>query len=228
MKLIIAEKPELAKAIAAAIPGEKKKYANKIEVNEYTICWVAGHILRFKEPQEIDEKYKFWNLEDLPIFFEKWDKTYINGKEQLLDNIAFLLKKADEIIHAGDPDDEGQYLIDEVLQYLDNKKPVKRILINNNNIEAIKKAFDKIEDNKKYITLGKAAEARAISDMIVGYNLSRLYSILNDTTLSVGRVQTPTLSLVVNRDLEIENHKKTKYYELIISQNKFEEKINFK
>jgi len=124
-----------------------------------------------------------------------------------------------EIIHAGDGDSEGQYLVDEVLEYCSNKKPVKRLIINDNTLGGVKKAFSKIDDNSKYIPIGKSAEARAIADMIVGFSLSRFYSILNNATLSIGRVQTPTMALVVNRDNEIKNHIKEKYYNLQLKTN---------
>ena len=217
-KLIIAEKPDLGRAIADAIPGEKKDLTNRIEVEDYAVTWAVGHILRYKTPDEVDEKYKNWNIEDLPIYFEKWDKIPIEGKETLLNNIKGLLKNADEVIHAGDPDDEGQYLIDEILEYCNYRGNVKRILINDNNIEAVRRAFKKIESNQKFVSWGKAAEARAISDMVVGFNLSRFFTLYNNSKklLTIGRVQTPILSLVVNRDYEIKNHIKEKYYELFL------------
>ena len=124
-----------------------------------------------------------------------------------------------EIIHAGDADSEGQYLVDELLEYCSNKKPVKRLMVNDNTLGGVQKAFSKIEDNSKYTALGKSAEARAIADMIVGFSLSRFYSIINNAKLSIGRVQTPTMALVVNRDNEIKNHIKEKYYNLYLKTN---------
>ena len=219
MKLIIAEKKELAEDIAVALDKKYKKFNNYFETQDYSIVWSNGHILRLKEPQEIDEKYKEWNFEDLPLFFPKWEKSVIEEKKFIFSNIKSFLTKADEIIHAGDPDDEGQYLIDEILEFCNFKKPVKRVLINDGNSEAVKKAFSKLEDNQKYLPLGKAAEARAISDALVGYNLSRYYTLSNTTnqTLTIGRVQTPTLALVVRRDNEIKNHIKEKYFDLYIN-----------
>ena len=221
MKLIIAEKKELAEDIAVALDKKYKKFNNYFETQDYSIVWSNGHILRLKEPQEIDEKYKEWNFEDLPLFFPKWEKSVIEEKKFIFSNIKSFLTKADEIIHAGDPDDEGQYLIDEILEFCNFKKPVKRVLINDGNSEAVKKAFSKLEDNQKYLPLGKAAEARAISDALVGYNLSRYYTLSNTTnqTLTIGRVQTPTLALVVRRDNEIKNHIKEKYYNLYLKTN---------
>lgn len=221
MKLIIAEKPELARAIAEAIPGTKNKKDGYIEVGEYCVTWAAGHLLKLYDPQDYDEKYKKWDLSDLPINFENWKKKIIDGKGKLVSNIKKLIKDTDEVINAGDPDDEGQLLIDEIIQYLNYKGKVSRILINDNNTESIKKAFTKIESNEKYKSLGVAAEARSIADLLVGVNLTRFFTLYNNTgnVLSIGRVQTPTLAMVVNRDNEIKNHIKEKYYELFLNTN---------
>ena len=221
MKLIIAEKPELARAIAEAIPGTKNKKDGYIEVEEYCVTWAAGHLLKLYDPQDYDEKYKKWDLSDLPINFENWKKKIIDGKGKLVSNIKKLIKDADEVINAGDPDDEGQLLIDEIIQYLNYKGKVSRILINDNNTESIKKSFTKIESNEKYKSLGVAAEARSIADLLVGVNLTRFFTLYNNTgnVLSIGRVQTPTLAMVVNRDNEIKNHIKEKYYELFLNTN---------
>ena len=221
MKLIIAEKKELAEAIVAALPGEKKYKGNSITVGDYITCWIYGHILTHKEPEEIDPSLKKWTLESLPIYFPKWDKKLLPNKIELFNSVKELMhsNQVTEIIHAGDGDSEGQYLVDEVLEYCSNKKPVKRLMINDNTLGGVKKAFSKIEDNSKYISLGKSAEARAIADMIVGFSLSRYYSIINNAKLSVGRVQTPTMALVVNRDNEIKNHIKEKYYNLYLKTN---------
>ncbi len=221
MKLIIAEKKELAEAIVAAIPGDKKYNGNSITVGDYITCWIYGHILTHKEPEEVDPSLKKWTLESLPIYFPKWDKKPLSNKIELFNTVKELIcsNQVTEIIHAGDADSEGQYLVDEVLEYCSNKKPVKRLMVNDNTLGGVQKAFSKIEDNSKYISLGKSAEARAIADMIVGFSLSRYYSIINNAKLSVGRVQTPTMALVVNRDNEIKNHIKEKYYNLHLKTN---------
>ena len=221
MKLIIAEKKELAEAIIAAIPGDKKYKGNSITVGDYILCWIYGHILVHKEPEEIDPSLKKWTLESLPIYFPKWDKKPLPNKIGLFNSVKELMhsNQVTEIIHAGDADSEGQYLVDELLEYCSNKKPVKRLMVNDNSLGGVQKAFSKIDDNSKYISLGKSAEARAIADMVVGFSLSRYYSIINNTKLSVGRVQTPTMALVVNRDNEIKNHIKEKYYNLHLKIN---------
>jgi len=221
MKLIIAEKKELAEAIVAAIPGDKKYNGSSIIIGDYIACWIYGHILTHKEPEEIDPSLKKWKLDTLPIYFSKWDKKILPYRKDLFNTVKDLIHSNEitEIIHAGDADSEGQYLVDELLEYCSNKKPVKRLMVNDNTLGGVQKAFSKIEDNSKYTALGKSAEARAIADMIVGFSLSRFYSIINNAKLSIGRVQTPTMALVVNRDNEIKNHIKEKYYNLYLKTN---------
>lgn len=199
-------------------------------MGDYVICWVGGHILKLKDPEDIDPELKKWQLDKLPIYFEKWEKSIIKNKSSLFKNLKELIKKADIIIHAGDPDDEGQYLIDEIFEYLNCKKQVKRLLINDNSLEAVKRAFNKMENNNKFISLGNAAKARSIADIVLGINLSRFFTLTNKDkiTLTVGRVQTPTLALVVNRDFEIENHVKEKYYDLMLNVDLKKFVINFK
>ena len=227
MKLIIAEKPELARAIALAVLGEEKKQNGYIEKGEYCITWAFGHLLTLKEPEDYDkEKYKAWNISQLPIYFENWEHKEDKEayKKVQLKVIKNLLKQCDSVIHAGDPDSEGQYLIDEILTFYNNTKPVERLLINDNNTEFIKKSFLKMEDNKKYVSLGLSAYARNVADALLGINATRLFTTLSrqsggTKTLTVGRVQTPTLGLVISRDYAIEKHIVEKYYELKITAN---------
>lgn len=227
MKLIIAEKPELGRAIGKAIDdGEYLEEKLYIKTKNYIIVWLQGHILEYKSPDEMNEKYKKWSFDSLPVYFKNWEKKPIKGKEFLLKNIQFHEKKCTSIINAGDPDDEGQYLVDEVIEYLNIKKPIERILINDNSSEAIKKVLQKIENNEKYKNWGYSARARNICDMIVGYSLTRYFTLLNQEKnknsrdiINIGRVQTPTLALIVKRDEEIENHIKEKFYNLFYNYN---------
>ena len=205
--LIIAEKPELAKSIVNAIDGKLNKNDGYFEKGNYVVTWAYGHILRLKAPEEYDEENKNWGK--IPI-----DKT-----RKQFNVIKKLINECDEIINAGDIDEEGQLLIDEIIEYCKFKGTVKRIQTSAFNEDYLKKALKNLEPNSKYETWGKSANARAIADYMVGINLSRYFSILNGTTLSVGRVQTPTLGLVVNRDLAIENHIKEKYYDGYVDIN---------
>lgn len=226
MKLIIAEKPELGRAIAQALQLNSQEHNGVISNGEYTVIWAFGHLMTLKQPEQYDEKHANWNVNDLPIFFEHWQLVPSEGKQSRLQQIKALIPQADEIIHAGDPDDEGQFLIDEILEYSHNTKPVYRVLINDNTPAEIQKSFRHLQPNNQFTAIGKAAYARAVSDLIVGINYSRFFSLsLNVKGLSVGRVQTPTLGLVVNRDYQIEHHVQQNYYELSASLQAEQEKL---
>lgn len=217
--LIIAEKLELAKSIVNAIDGKLNKNDGYFEKGNYVVTWAYGHILRLKAPEEYDEENKNWDMKQLPIYFKNWGKIPIDKTRKQFNVIKKLINECDEIINAGDIDEEGQLLIDEIIEYCKFKGTVKRIQTSAFNEDYLKKALKNLEPNSKYETWGKSANARAIADYMVGINLSRYFSILNGTTLSVGRVQTPTLGLVVNRDLAIENHIKEKYYDGYVDIN---------
>lgn len=221
MILVIAEKPVLGKAIADALPGTAVMKNGCIYKDDYIVTWVFGHMLSLKEPEDYDIGYKSWNINSLPIFFKDWqvkigkDGNLNKGqisKSQRVNQIGSLLKQADEVIHAGDPDDEGQLLIDELLRWFNYKGTVKRLDTANTTLVAMKKALSHMTDNKPHEPYGWSAYARSVADLMVGINMSRLFSCKNQTLLTIGRVQTPTLGLVVNRDLAIEGHHKQKYY----------------
>lgn len=219
LQLIIAEKPAVAKAISAVIPGRDKAGKGFIEKGDYTITWAMGHLLTLKDPEDYDPEYKKWSLDALPLYFPDWGmKPNEQGgpssksKEQL-ETIGKLLKKADSVIHAGDPDDEGQYLVDEILRWHKYKGPVYRINTNDTSASALQRALNNLEDNGPLEKIGWAAHARSVADIIVGYNCSRYFTLKNPgTLLTVGRVQTAALGLVVLRDLAIEGHTKQVYY----------------
>ncbi len=211
-KLIIAEKPMLARDIARVMCGTEKIPA---KAREYTVVACAGHLLELKEPHEINKNYEMWRLEDLPISFKPWKKKISEGKNKLVNIIRQELKNCDSVINAGDPDDEGQLIVDEVLEYLGYEGLVERVYINDSIDKNIKRAFDNLKDNKDCYLQGKSALARQLADMCFGINESRLASIKTKKGLSIGRVQTPTLGLVVKRDREIKNHVVKEFYELL-------------
>lgn len=228
MILVIAEKPVLGKAIADALPGTATTKNGCIYKGDYIVTWVFGHMLSLKEPEDYDIGYKSWNINSLPIFFKDWqvkigkDGSLNKGqisKSQRVNQIGNLLKQADEVIHAGDPDDEGQLLIDELLRWFNYKGIVKRLDTANTTLVAMKKALLHMTDNKPHEPYGWSAYARSVADLMVGINMSRLFSCKNQTLLTIGRVQTPTLGLVVNRDLAIEGHHKQKYYTIACDIN---------
>ena len=225
MILVIAEKPSLGRDIADALQGTvTERNSRFIRKGNYTVTWVFGHMLTLKEPEDYDIKYKKWSLEDLPIFFDNWElkigqdtsrgRNY-ETKEQRVNLIGELLRESESVIHAGDPDEEGQLLIDELLRWFDYKKPVMRLNTGDTTKGGLTKALSHMTDNAQSVNEGWSAYARSVADLMIGVNMSRFFTCTNSgALLAVGRVQTPTLGLVVNRDLQIEGHVKSKYYDI--------------
>ncbi|WP_413112046.1 DNA topoisomerase III [Thaumasiovibrio sp. DFM-14] len=223
-RLYIAEKPSLGRAIAAVLPKPHSNQQGYITVgNGDVVTWCIGHLLEQVEPDAYDEKYKKWNLADLPIVPPQWQLKPRSSAAKQLAVIRKLLKGADELVHAGDPDREGQLLVDEVLDYLKapaaKKKKAKRLLISDLNPPAVKRALQTMRDNSEFVPLSVSALARSRADWLYGMNMSRAYTLLGkkagyNGVLSVGRVQTPVLGLVVRRDDEIANFNAKPYYEL--------------
>jgi DNA topoisomerase-3 len=213
LKLVIAEKPSLAKAIRDAVG------------KDYTITNAFGHIYEQAEPDaylpdsvpinpRAKGKKKTWRMEDLPIIPATWIKKPKPDAKEQIGKIRALLKDATEVVNAGDPDREGQLLIDEILEELNYKGPVKRVWLQSLTPEAIRTAFSKLKSNTEYKPLSDAATARSRADWLVGMNLTRAWTIQNYKLTSVGRVQTPTLALIVRRDEEIEAFKPCDYFEV--------------
>ncbi|MCR5825183.1 MAG: hypothetical protein K6G54_01325 [Oscillospiraceae bacterium] len=222
MVLIIAEKPELGRAIAAAIPGSARTEQAVIYKGDYAVIWAYGHLLTLKEPEDYDPSFKRWSLATLPLYFPDWgQKPNRQGggrgasKSERLQQIGALLRQCDAVIHAGDPDDEGQYLIDEILRWHRYRGPVQRMNTNDTTPAALRRALGRLSDNAESLGRGWSAHARAVADLMVGVNCSRYFTLKNpDTLLTIGRVQTATLGLVVARDRAIEEHVKQSYYEI--------------
>ena len=219
MKLFIAEKPELARAIAGGLNGNYRFDDGYIEKGDNLVTWAFGHVLALAEPQAYNPNYEKWNLADLPFQIGEFKYVPIKSSVKQLKIICDLIKRndVDEIVHCGDPDDEGQILIDEILTYAKNSKPVSRVLINDNTEKSVKVALGKIEPNSKFKGLSERGFARSQADWIVGLNLTRAFTTYArsagyNEVLSLGRVQTPILSLVVSRDNEHENFKSVFYY----------------
>ena len=219
MKLFIAEKPSLAQAIAASI-GVGKKSDGYISLNDgkEIVTWCYGHILVQLNPDEYAEKYRAWRMENLPIIPIQWKLKVKPEAAKQFKIIRELIGKAAEIIHAGDPDREGQLLVDEVLDFVGNKKPVQRILLNALDEKSIKQSLKDLRDNDDFEGMKNAALGRSRADWLIGMNLSRAYTIRTRQVgyegVSIGRVMTPTMALVVCREEEISKFKPITHYAL--------------
>ncbi|MCC5882978.1 MAG: DNA topoisomerase III [Halomonas sp.] len=210
MRLIIAEKPSLARAISDALPGGAQREDGALRSGDTVVTWCLGHLLEQAPPDAYDPAYKQWRLDHLPILPTRWRLTPRPKARGQLAVIRKLLKQAREVVHAGDPDREGQLLVQEVIEHLGWKGPVSRLLINDLNRPAVQRALSRLEDNARYQPLYRAAESRSRADWLYGINLTRAWTLTgrqagHDGVLSVGRVQTPVLGLVVRRDAEIRN-----------------------
>jgi len=203
-KLVISEKPSVAKSIANVL-GAKNRKDGSYEGNGYVVSWCVGHLLGLAEPQAYDEKYAKWRYEDLPIIPEKWQYTANKDTKKQLTILCDLMKRSDVdcIINACDAGREGELIFRLVYEYAKCKKPIKRLWISSMEESAISDGFRNFKDGREYDNLYHSALCRQQADWAVGMNCSRLFSILYDTTLRVGRVQTPTLAMIVEREDKI-------------------------
>ncbi len=223
MRLFIAEKPSLAKAIFEGLGGSSEVKMNHgyyhIGENKITACF--GHMLQLFDPEDYDEKYQKWSLDDLPIQTPYPPSLKpIEESRPRLELILSLIEEATDIVHAGDPDEEGQLLIDEILHYANNTKPVQRLLIADLNLAPVQKALSELRPNQEFEALGRSALARSIGDQLFGYNLTRAFTLQGrkqgfDGLLSVGRVQSAVLGLINSRTLANQNHVGTFYYDIV-------------
>ena len=224
MKLYIAEKPSLGRAIADVLPGGKRGDGFITLANGDVVSWCVGHLLEQSQPHKYNPEYKSWKIQHLPIVPDEWK---LEPRKECKGQIAVLrklVKEADQIVHAGDPDREGQLLVDEVINYLKVSKTkrenMQRLLINDMNPEAVKTALNNLEPNRRYYPLSISALARSRADWLYGINMTRAYTIQGrrsgqEGVLSVGRVQTPVLGIVVRRCEEIENFVSKPFYEVL-------------
>jgi len=222
MKLVIAEKPSVAISIAKVIGATKKK-DGYYEGNGYRISWCIGHLIQMANPDSYDEKYAKWNMTDLPIIPKEYMYEVAKSTKKQFAILKKLMndKEIDTVINACDAGREGESIFRLVYNQVNCKKKMKRLWISSMEDSAIKEGFDNLTDGKDYDNLFESAQARAIADWLVGMNISRLYSCLYQQNYSVGRVQTPTLAMIVKRDDEIANYQKEKYYTVELSMNGF-------
>ena len=222
MKLVIAEKPSVAISIAKVIGANKKK-DGYYEGNGYRVSWCVGHLIQMANPDAYDEKYAKWNMADLPIIPSDYKYEVAKATKKQFNILKKLMKdkEVDTVINACDAGREGESIFRLVYNQVNCKKKMKRLWISSMEDSAIKEGFDNLKDGKDYDNLFESAQARAVADWLVGMNISRLYSCLYQQNYSVGRVQTPTLAMIVKRDDEIANFKKEKYYTVELSTNGF-------
>lgn len=225
MRLFIAEKPSLARAIADVLPKPHSRGDGFIKCgeNDY-VTWCVGHLLEQAEPEAYNPIFKQWRLEHLPIIPDKWQLIPRKDVAKQLKTVEKLIHQADELVNAGDPDREGQLLVDEVFSYanlsVEKRDQITRCLISDLNPSAVEKAVQKLQPNRNFIPLATSALARARADWLYGINMTRAYTIRGrqagyDGVLSVGRVQTPVLGLIVRRDFEIEHFQPKDFFEVV-------------
>lgn len=222
MKLVIAEKPSVAISIAKVIGATKKK-DGYYEGNGYKVSWCVGHLIQMANPDSYDEKYAKWNMADLPIIPKDYKYEVAKSTKKQFTILKKLMndKESDTVINACDAGREGESIFRLVYNQVNCKKKMKRLWISSMEDSAIKEGFDNLKDGEDYDNLFESAQARAIADWLVGMNISRLYSCLYKQNYSVGRVQTPTLAMIVKRDDEIANFRKEKYYTVELSMGGF-------
>ena len=213
MKLVIAEKPSVGAAIAAVI-GANEKRSGYFEGSGYLVSWCIGHLISLADAATYNEQYRKWKYDDLPIVPQDWQFTVASGKEQQFSVLKDLMQRSDvsEIVNACDSGREGELIFRFVYEQVNCQKPFSRLWISSMEESAIREGFSNLKDGRSYDNLYQSALCRAKADWLVGINATRLFSILYHKTLNVGRVQTPTLTMLVNRDYAISSFKKEKYH----------------
>ena len=213
VQLVIAEKPSVARSIAAVI-GASEKQTGYWQGSGYLVSWCIGHLVSFAEAGQYDEKYCKWRYEDLPILPQPWQFIVPDEKKQQFEIVRALLNRpdVDSVTAATDAGREGELIFRFVYQMAGCTKPVKRLWISSMEDAAIREGFANLRPDSDYDTLYQSALCRAKADWLVGINATRLFSVLYHKTLTVGRVQTPTLKMLVDRDAKILRFQKEKYY----------------
>lgn len=212
--LVIAEKPDMGRTIAAVIEPKAKNNRSYLEGERYIITWAIGHLLGLAEPDAYDEKYKRWNFNDLPILPDRFKIVPNPRTKDQLKTIGELAKRCNMIVNACDAAREGQYIFALIQQQLKLTQPVKRLWISDLTNESIAKGFAELHDASEFENLTQAARARSEADWLIGMNATRAFTTKHRELLSVGRVQTPVLALIYDRQKEIENFDSLTYYEI--------------
>ena len=221
-RLVIAEKPSVGKSIAAVL-GANKRQDGFCEGNGYIVSWCVGFLSELSEPEAYNPDYGKWRYEDLPIEPEHWQHTVMRDKKKQLDLLKKLADRDDvtEIVNACDAGREGESIFRNAYNLIGCRKPILRLWISSMEDDSIRKGFDELRPGSEYDNLYAAADCRAKADWLVGINGTRLFSVLYHRTLNVGRVLSPTLALVVQREAEIEAFKPEPFYTVNLSLNGF-------
>ena len=215
MRLVIAEKPSVAMALASVI-GARSRRDGFMEGNGYLVSWCVGHLVGLCDAADYDERYRKWNYDDLPIVPEKWKKKILEGTKKQFGILQTLMNRNDvtEVICGTDAGREGELIFRLAYEQAGCRKPVKRLWISSLEEKAIREGFQNLKDGSCYDDLYRSALCRAQADWLVGINASRLFSVLYNKNLKVGRVQTPTLAMIVERNQKVTNFKKEQYFEV--------------
>ena len=215
MRLVIAEKPSVAMALASVI-GARSRRDGFVEGNGYLVSWCVGHLVGLCDAADYDERYRKWNYDDLPIVPEKWKKKILEGTKKQFGILQTLMNRNDvtEVICGTDAGREGELIFRLAYEQAGCRKPVKRLWISSLEEKAIREGFQNLKDGSCYDDLYRSALCRAQADWLVGINASRLFSVLYNKNLKVGRVQTPTLAIIVERNQKVTNFKKEQYFEV--------------
>ncbi|WP_138751179.1 type IA DNA topoisomerase [Paenibacillus sinopodophylli] len=212
--LIIAEKPDMGRNIAAAIDPKAKNHRSYLEGEHYIITWAIGHLIGLAEPDAYDDRYKKWNINDLPIIPSQFKLVPNKKTIDQLKVIGDLAKRSNLLVNSCDAGREGQYIFSLIQRHLKLNQPVKRLWISDLTPETIRKGFDELKEGAEYENLTRAATARSEADWLIGMNGSRAFTTKHNVLLSVGRVQTPVLALIYDRQKQIEAFSSLKFFEL--------------
>ncbi|MCD1257536.1 DNA topoisomerase 3 [Paenibacillus athensensis] len=212
--LVIAEKPDMGRNIAAAIEPKAVNKRAYLEGQDYIITWAIGHLIELAEPDQYDDKYKKWSIEHLPIIPEEFRLVPNPRTFDQLKVIDELAKRCDRLVNACDAGREGQHIFSLIQRHLGLRHPVKRLWISDLTGETIKRGFETMKDGAEYDNLTRAARSRSEADWLIGMNGSRAFTTRHNVLLSVGRVQTPVLALIYDRQKQIEAFTSLKFFEL--------------
>ena len=219
--LVIAEKPSVAQSLAKNLSAYQRE-DGYLEGNSCIVSWCLGHLAEYAPPEIYDEKYEKWQFEDLPIIPEVWKVQVSEDKKKQFEVLCSLMNREDVayLVNGCDAGREGELIFKRVYDLAGCQKPVKRLWISSMEDEAIQKGFQTLKDGKEYAGLCNAAVCRAQADWLIGMNATRAYTTRYFKRLVVGRVQTPTLSMLTERKEKIEHFKKEAYYKVSLSDGK--------